>query len=87
MPAMGDDGYACPGIIGAASYVGRLDFLGLAFLREGGGVESVLAILDPTASSSSILEALSSFGCAEMPVGGITDDSPLVDDTGMRTEL
>ncbi len=86
----GDDGYAWPGPIGAASYVRRLDFLALGFLLDGGGVERVsfeLAILDATASSSSVSE-LSSFGCEKMLAGGtMTDDSPVVDVSGTRTEL
>jgi hypothetical protein len=68
-----------------------LDFLGLGFFLEGGGVESVsfeLAILDATASSSSVSEVLNSFGCEKMLAGGtMTDDSPVVDVTGTRTEL
>lgn len=47
-----------------------------------------LAILDATASSSSVSEVLSSFGCEKMLAGGtMTDDSPVVDVTGTRTEL
>lgn len=90
----GDDGYACPGATGAASYVGRLAFLALtlAFLLDGGGVESVsfeLVRLDATASSSSVSEELGSFGCEKRLAGGTMtdDDSPVVDDSGMRTEL
>ena len=66
MRIMGDDGYASPGGIGAASYVRRLAFLALAFLIDGGGVETVLfelARFDATASSSPISEELDSFGC------------------------
>lgn len=87
----GDDGYACPGATGAASYAGRLCFFGLCFLLDGGGVESVsfeLARLDATASSSSVSEELGSGGCEKRLAGGtMTDDSPVVDDGGMRTEL
>lgn len=65
--------------------------MGLGFFLEGGGVESVsfeLAILDATASSSSVSEVLSSFGCEKMLAGGtMPDDSPVVDVTGTRTEL
>lgn len=90
--ASGDDGYSCPGAIGAASYAGRRDFLALGFLRdEGGGVESVsfeLAILDLTASSSSVSDELSSFGCEKRLGGGTrTEDSPVVDEGGMCTGL
>ena len=60
-------------------------------MLEGGGVESVsfeLAILDATASSSSVSEVLSSFGCEKMLAGGtMTDDSPVVEVTGTRTAL
>ena len=69
----GDDGYACPGGSGAASYVGRLAF----FLIDGGGVESVsfeLARLDATASSSSVSEELGSFVCEKRDAGGITGE-------------
>jgi hypothetical protein len=68
-------------------------FLALAFLLDGGGVESVsfeLVILDATASSSSVSEELGSFGCEKRLAGGtMTDESPVavVDDSGMRTEL
>jgi hypothetical protein len=87
----GDDGYTWPDGTGAASYAGRLDLLALSFLLDRGGVVNValeLAILDATASSSSVSE-LSSFGCEKMLAGGtMTDDSPVVVDvTGTRTEL
>ncbi len=87
----GDDGYAWPGGTGAASYAGRLDLLALSFLLDGGGVVNVsfeLAILDATASSSSVSE-LSSLGCEKRLAGGtMTDDSPVVVDvTGTRTGL
>ncbi len=32
----GDNGYFCPGVNGASSYVGRLDFFALGFLLDGG---------------------------------------------------
>jgi len=62
----------------------------LAFLREGGGVVKVsfeLAILDATASSSSVVsEELGSGGCEKMLEGGtITEESAVVDVSGMRT--
>lgn len=92
----GDDGYACPGATGAASYVGRLAFLALALalalavLLDGGGVESVSfepVILDATVSSSSVSEELGA-RCEKRLAGGtMTDESPVVDDSGMRTEL
>ena len=83
-------GYSCPGGVGAASYVGRLALaLALAFLREGGGVERVsfeLAILDATASSSVVSEELGSAGCEKMLGGGtMTEESAVVDETGIRT--
>jgi hypothetical protein len=60
-------------------------------LLDGGGVESVsfeLARLDATASSSSVSEELGSGGCEKRLAGGtMTDDSAVVDDGGMRTEL
>jgi len=64
--------------------------LALAFLREGGGVVKVsfeLAILDATASSSSVVsEELGSGGCEKMLGGGtMTEESAVVDVTGMRT--
>jgi hypothetical protein len=65
--------------------------LDLAFLREGGGVESVsfeLARLDATASSSSVSEELETFGREKRLAGGtITEESAVVDDSGMRTGL
>jgi len=85
----GDDGYACPGATGAASYIGRLGFLALCFLLDGGGVESVsfeLARLDATASSSSVSDELGSFGCEKRLAGGTMTESAVVDDAGMRTE-
>jgi hypothetical protein len=86
----GDDGYSWPGCVGAVSYAGNLD-LDLDFLREGGGVERVsfeLARLDATASSSSVSEELGSFGRENRLAGGtITEESAVVDDNGMRTEL
>jgi hypothetical protein len=92
-PASGDDGYSCPGAIGAASYAGRRDFLELGFLRDeaGGGVESVsfeLARLDLTTSSSSVSDELGSFGCEKRLGGGTrTEDSAVVDGAGMCTGL
>jgi len=82
-------GYSWPGGVGAASYVGRLT-LALAFLREGGGVVKVsfeLAILDATASSSSVVsEELGSGGCEKMLGGGtMTEESAVVDVRGIRT--
>lgn len=61
----------------------------LAFLRDdGGGVESVsfeLARLDATASSSSVSDELGS-GCEKRLAGGTkTDESAVVDDSGMCT--
>jgi hypothetical protein len=90
----GDDGYSWPGGVGAASYAGGLVLdlaLDLTFLREGGGVESVsfeLARLDATASSSSVSEELGSFGREKRLAGGtMTEESAVVDDSGMRTGL
>jgi len=62
--------------------------LALGFLRDdGGGVESVsfeLARLDATASSSSVSDELGSFGCEKRLAGGtMTDESAVVDDSGM----
>lgn len=64
--------------------------MALGFLREdGGGVESVsfeLARLDATASSSSVSDELGSFGCEKRLAGGtMTDESAVVDDSGMCT--
>jgi hypothetical protein len=92
VPASGDDGYSRPAGIGAASYAGRRDFLALGFLRDdGGGVESVsfeLAILDLTASSSSVSDELSAFGCSKRLGSGIrTEDSPVVEEGRMCTAL
>jgi hypothetical protein len=65
--------------------------LDLGFLREGGGVERVsfeLARLDATASSSSVSEELGSFGREKRLAGGNkTEESAVVDDSGMRTEF
>jgi len=89
----GDDGYSCPGAIGAASYVGRRDLLlvALGFLRDGGGVESVSfepARLDATASSSSVSDELGSFGCEKRLAGGTrTEESAVVDEGGICTGL
>ena len=89
----GDDGYSCPGAIGAASYVGRRDLLlvALGFLRDGGGVERVsfeLARLDATASSSSVSDELGSFGCEKRLAGGTrTEESAVVDEGGICTGL
>lgn len=64
--------------------------MALAFLRDdgGGGVESVsieLARLDATASSSSVSDELGS-GCEKRLAGGTkTDESAVVDDSGMCT--
>lgn len=88
-PTRGDDGYASPGASGAASYIGRLGFLALCLLLDGGGVESVsfeLARLDATASSSSVSDELGSFGCEKRLAGGTMTESAVVDDGGMRTE-
>jgi hypothetical protein len=87
----GDDGYSNPGVVGAASYLVRRDFLA-GFLRDdGGGVERVsfeLARLDATASSSSVSEELGSAGCEKRLAGGtMTEESAVVDVTGMRTGL
>jgi hypothetical protein len=60
-PISGDNGYSCPDAIGAASYVGRLDFLALDLLCDGGGVESVsfvFARLDVIDLFSSVSEEL-----------------------------
>jgi hypothetical protein len=64
--------------------------LALVFLREeGGGVVKVsfeLAILDATASSSVVSEELGSGGCEKMLGGGtMTEESAVVDETGIRT--
>ena len=88
--ASGDDGYSWPGTVGAASYVGRRDLLGLGFLRDkGGGVESIsfeLAILDLTASSS-VSDELGS-GCEKRLGGGTrTEDPAVVDERGTCTAL
>lgn len=58
-------------------------------MREGGGVVKVsfeLAILDATASSSVVSEELGSGGCEKMLGGGtMTEESAVVDETGIRT--
>lgn len=58
---------------------------------NGGGVERVsfeLARLDATASSSSVSEELGSAGCEKRLAGGtMTEESAVVDVTGMRTGL
>lgn len=84
----GVTGYSWPSGVGAASYVGRLALV-LVFLREGGGVERVsfeLAMLDATASSSVVSEELGSGGCEKILAGGtMTEESAVVDETGIRT--
>lgn len=61
--------------------------MGLGFLRAGGGVERVsFERLDAT--SSSVSDELGSLGREKRLAGGtITEESAVVDDSGMRTEL